>query len=119
MTSGTDLITQERQRQLEGGRTVESDRRYVSLELWDAARCYMAASRFAELFHTPMPRHNRDLEGFWPWPEASWNPSVDPVRNLVKAGQLIAAEIDRLQAERSEEWCSFSRRPSTDAPPYF
>lgn len=33
----------------------------------------------------------------WPWDEEWWKPSEDPVRNLVKAGALIAAEIDRLQ----------------------
>lgn len=31
----------------------------------------------------------------WPWDEASWKPDNDPVRTLVKAGALIAAEIDR------------------------
>ena len=28
-----------------------------------------------------------------------WKPSIDPVRNLAKAGALIAAEIDRLQRQ--------------------
>ena len=32
----------------------------------------------------------------WPWEPADWKPDNDPVRNLVKAGALIAAEIDRL-----------------------
>jgi hypothetical protein len=32
----------------------------------------------------------------WPWEPESWNPSMDAVRNLEKAGALIAAEIDRL-----------------------
>jgi len=33
----------------------------------------------------------------WPWEREAWKPSEDPIRNLVKAGALIAAEIDRLQ----------------------
>jgi hypothetical protein len=33
----------------------------------------------------------------WPWDPSWWKPSPDPIRNLVKAGALIAAEIDRLQ----------------------
>jgi hypothetical protein len=33
----------------------------------------------------------------WPWDEKWWKPSTNPIRNLVKAGALIAAEIDRLQ----------------------
>lgn len=32
----------------------------------------------------------------WPWDVSWWKPSADPERNLVKAGALIAAEIDRL-----------------------
>ena len=32
--------------------------------------------------------------------EEWWKPSADPVRNLEKAGALIAAEIDRLLRQR-------------------
>lgn len=32
----------------------------------------------------------------WPWDESWWKPSDDPVKDLTKAGALIAAEIDRL-----------------------
>lgn len=37
----------------------------------------------------------------WPssWHPEWWKPSNDPVRNLVKAGALIAAEIDRIQRQ--------------------
>lgn len=35
----------------------------------------------------------------WSWDLAWWKPSTDPIRNLVKAGALIAAEIDRLLAD--------------------
>jgi predicted RNase H-like HicB family nuclease len=38
-----------------------------------------------------------DVPFDWPWDRASWKPSPDPIRNLTKAGALIAAEIDRLQ----------------------
>lgn len=44
--------------------------------------------------------------GEWPFPDF-WKQSEDPIRNLVKAGALIAAEIDRLQrcamASRAKE----------------
>jgi len=33
----------------------------------------------------------------WPWEWDQWKPSLDPIRNLEKAGALIAAEIDRLR----------------------
>lgn len=36
----------------------------------------------------------------WPWDENWWKPSLDPIRNLVKAGALLAAEIDRLQRSK-------------------
>jgi hypothetical protein len=33
----------------------------------------------------------------WPWEQPDWwKPSDNPIRNLEKAGALIAAEIDRL-----------------------
>lgn len=42
-------------------------------------------------------------ETLFPWPDW-WKPGDDPVRRLVKAGALIAAEIDRLsRIENSQE----------------
>jgi len=40
-----------------------------------------------------------DVMSLWPWGSEWWKPSKDPIRDLVKAGALIAAEIDRLQKE--------------------
>lgn len=37
--------------------------------------------------------------GAWPFDAPSWKPSEDPIKNLVRAGALIAAEIDRLLAD--------------------
>lgn len=82
-TSGIGLITTERQRQMTAeGWTPEHDDAHDKREL------VYAAIRYA----SPMPTFH-----FWPWEEAWWKPSDDPIRNLVKAGALIAAEIDRLQ----------------------
>ena len=39
----------------------------------------------------------------WPWDESWWKPSTDPIRNLEKAGALIAAEIDRLLRVRASD----------------
>ena len=39
----------------------------------------------------------------WPWEDNAWKPSGDPVWNLVKAGALIAAEIDRLARAKAKE----------------
>ena len=36
---------------------------------------------------------------YWPWGRDSFKPDADPIRNLERAGALIAAEIDRLVRE--------------------
>ncbi|HVQ60356.1 MAG TPA: hypothetical protein VMS60_15760 [Solirubrobacterales bacterium] len=36
------------------------------------------------------------LEDWWPWCATEFKPTGDPIRDLTKAGALIAAEIDRL-----------------------
>ena len=84
---GVDLIAAERRRQVEvEGWTPEHDADHCDGELVQAAVAYAAAT----------DDHQGDTAGdFWPWDLASWKPSDDKVRNLVKAGALIAAEIDR------------------------
>jgi hypothetical protein len=60
----------------------------------------------------------------WPpsWSYNWWKPSDDPIRNLVKAGALIAAEIDRLQRRSNAEGgrpagvFPHLQRPGSDAP---
>lgn len=91
--SGIELITEERRRQIDvEGWTPEHDAEHAAGELGDAAMCYIGTTLnefteySSELSKAPYA---------WPWAEAWWKPS-DPVRNLVKAGALIAAEIDRL-----------------------
>lgn len=86
--TGIALITQERERQVSvEAWTPEHDDRHRLHELLDAARCYINETIHPQV--NPRP--------FWPWEMSWWKPSADPIRNLVKAGALIAAEIDRLQ----------------------
>ena len=40
-----------------------------------------------------------DAANLWPWAQDFWKPK-DQLRNLVMAGALIAAAIDRLQYEQ-------------------
>lgn len=93
--SGPELIAQERARQIsEEGWTLEHDDEHVGGELGDAATAYIEAARFARINEgQTMPL----LHSMWPWDDSWWKPSEDPVRNLVKAGALIVAEIERLQ----------------------
>ncbi len=96
MKSGIELIAEERQRQITAeGYTTKHDDQHKDFEMGKAAESYLAC--------VVTPDEEGDENGkirptwTWPWDEKSWKPSPDPVRNLVKAGALIAAEIDRLQ----------------------
>ncbi len=99
--SGVDLIAAERQRQIDAeGWTAEHDDVHVDGELSGAASSYAAVaskqigSGMFEGYAAQPPSQT------WRWSSEWWKPSADPLRNLVKAGALIAAEIDRLQRER-------------------
>lgn len=94
--SGIQLIAAERARQIEGeGWSAEHDDKHRELELLRAAESYLTAviSPDEEGDENGQTRPGWD----WPWDRKRWKPSDDPVRNLVKAGALIAAELDRLQ----------------------
>lgn len=85
--SGIELITVERERQIskEGWSATHDDNEHEAGDLLDAAICYA---------YTDPGDDTEPVD--WPWDSKWWKPSTDPVRNLVKAGALIAAEIDRL-----------------------
>ena len=85
MGLGINLIEAERERQIhQEGWTEEHDDKHVNNELALAAACYAVPDVFSQ--------------GYWPptW-DLSWHKSTTRIRDLVKAGALIAAEIDRLQ----------------------
>lgn len=82
---GVAKIAAERRRQISAeGWTPEHDDTHTEYELVSAAVAYAA-----EVAGLDYPSQ------FWPWDYESWRPGSD-VRMLVKAGALIAAEIDRL-----------------------
>ncbi len=86
-------VFEERRRQVEvEGWTPEHDDAHDKAELGSAAMCYVQAAT-CELGHPRSPL--RGVPGFWPWDDAWWKPA-DPRRNLVKAGALILAELERL-----------------------
>lgn len=101
--SGAEMITVERQRQIsQEGWTTEHDDEHVLDELGSAAAAYLAVVRAQVLLRvTPDEIAAVGAPGLWPWASSWWKPSDDPIRNLVKAGALIAAEIDRLQRASS------------------
>lgn len=98
--TGIESIAAERQRQIEvEGFAPEKDAEYVHGELVDAARCYLMAAFFERVFGRPPNLQELGELGFWPWDSSWWKPEGGRVRNLEKAGALIAAEIDRLQSD--------------------
>ena len=89
---GVGLIAEERKRQIEiEGWTAEHDAAHTNYELSQAACCYGNMGRGGPYSNPVSP------PPLWPWQKSWWKPDKDPIRNLVKAGALIAAEIDRLQ----------------------
>lgn len=94
MKTGVELIAAERQRQIEKeGWTASHDDDHDDGELALAAACYANPTRGVSF-----------PPNFWPWAEEWWKPSPgDRVRELVKAGALLAAEIDRLQRGHPKE----------------
>lgn len=104
MKTGIELISEERKRQIEvKGWSNLNDDQYVSNELIDGASCHLdhaKESNWCADHCSDWPNTTRRLSppGKWPWARNWWKPNTsDPIRDLVKAGALIAAEIDRLQ----------------------
>lgn len=100
--NGTELIAEERQRQIESeGWTAEHDDEHNESELAGAALCYTAHAIHQINCPNAAPlsveMYTSTSWSLWPWDKAWFKPSPDPIRNLVKAGALIAAEINRLQ----------------------
>lgn len=97
--TGAQLIAIERERQVfVEGWTPEHDDLNDMGELSKAGWCYArhASSQLRGIAH---PQYLTKVPIDWPrtWHNSWWKPSDDPIRNLVKAGALIAAEIDRLK----------------------
>lgn len=96
---GAWLIQEERQRQVNVEEwPPEHDDEHVEAELVSAARAYLWVA-LCEVQMAAKAEDFRSVPNDWPveWSHEWFKPSDDPIRNLVKAGALIAAEIDRLQ----------------------
>ena len=98
-------LLNERSRQVDmEGWTPEHDDEHTRGELAFAAACYAAQAGIdCGEGRTIEPGHDRAIvkavdfvRSGWPWAPVWWKPSRDRRRNLVKAGALILAEIERL-----------------------
>lgn len=99
--TGAELIAQERQRQVEKeGYSKKHDKQHKDGELMKAALCY---------FMTPLlePRERNGLyPNEWPWEKDAWKPCPnDRVRELVKAGALFQAQIER--NKHTDDFCIY------------
>jgi hypothetical protein len=92
--TGAELIAAERARQIaEEGYTAEHDHGHA-IQITQAAQSYVGLA-LREQRGTWLPM---DVPIMWPWDASYWKPTGDPVRDLTKAGALIAAAIDSLEA---------------------
>lgn len=90
-TTGSELIAEERERQIaKEGWTPAHDDTHADGEMGMAALSYILAADYRG-------QNPEEPLTYWPWDRSYFKPVADPVRNLVKAGALIAAEIDRRQ----------------------
>lgn len=98
--SGAELIAAERRRQIEEEcRTAEHDADHDAGELVYAARAYLRAHDWRRQFRSGNDVIKRYVlaDNLWPWSPADFKPRSD-VDDLVRAGALIAAELDRITA---------------------
>jgi len=97
METGIVLVARERKRQIEEeGWSSEHDQQHINGELAALAMCYLTdpekrEEEFGELEPPIWFPESWDLQWWKPTPD-------DRIRELAKAGALIVAEIDRLQA---------------------
>ncbi len=98
VSEGVKLISDERQRQIEvEGWSKEHDSQHEHGEI------AIAASLYAMPSEKRMFRPSTGLPVHWPWYAKWWKPSPENrLRELVKAGALIAAEIDRLTTSQQK-----------------
>ena len=101
--NGIERIAAERKRQVEDeGWNVTHDKEHNSGELAKAAACY-AMGECPLVFRGYLNgigfENDPRLHEIWPFKAEWWKPSPENrIRELEKAGALIAAEIDRINA---------------------
>ena len=96
-TTGVSQIAIERVRQRQLGFCAEHDDEHTSESLARAAACYALPTRTYKAQFDYRRAGVVAVPVGWPWEAQWWKPTPDDrIRELVKAGALIAAEIDRL-----------------------
>jgi hypothetical protein len=106
------LAERARQVSVEGWTAAHDDGANDVAALADAAVCYAmhAAQTLAGAYIAPNTTPNKT---WWPWDASWWKPTT-PRRDLVKAGALIIAEIERI--DRAEKRCRACNGNDGDIP---
>lgn len=92
-------VLSERQRQIsEEGWTPKHDDAHDFEQIAAAAACYAMPQECREY---PTEMGGTVLDEMWPWDKKWWKPG-DRRRDLVKAGALILAEIERLDRAEAQ-----------------
>lgn len=95
--TGSEMISYERNRQIyDEGWSSEHDDQHRLGEIIRDSIAYSTRA-FYQIYINNETIIDSSLG--WPWSLDWFKPSNDPILNLVKAGALIAAEIDRIQRE--------------------
>ena len=95
-------VLAERLRQVEAeGWTPAHDDFHEEGELADAAACYAAGC--IPMAPAAASSQGHGYTSLWPWEAKWWKPGGDRRRDLVKAGALILAEIERLDRASMKE----------------
>lgn len=101
ITRGAVMIANERTRQIEEeGYHKEQDAGHEEGELALAGAVYALNDVIGKVFGPETS--DETLADLWPWFPEDFKPKKDRINNLVRAGALIAAEIDRLLAEQEK-----------------
>lgn len=90
--TGTDLIREERRRQ------IEEEGYDANHDFREPLNCIVAAAVSYAMCDIDM----KEAEAWWQWDFKYWKPK-DRRRNLVRAGALIAAALDKMQDEEEFE----------------
>jgi hypothetical protein len=95
-----DVADERRRQQASEGYEPEHDDEYVRGELAYAAACYALSGA----------RHPEKVPGIWPWQQSAFKPKSRR-EDLVRAGALVLAEIERLDR------AAFADQPADDLAP--
>lgn len=125
MKTGIELIAEERQRQIEvKGWTQDHDKSHGDESIAYAAACY-AIPKNGRNIYAGQGGLSNVIRVLWPWNITWWKPTPENrIRELQKAGALIAAEIDRIMKDYEEctscdKLFPFETMSSDDAGNYF